>query len=98
MSGMLYLLIDRAEVVAVLDGYELTIDFHGQVFELIALHTHGLFKHHIVLILAEDTLNLLGVVINTLETILGLKFSVLGKFLLETGVILLFIKKTGEFA
>lgn len=77
---------------------EFTIHFNGQIFQLVALYSHWLFQSHVVLVLAEHALDLLGIVINTLETVLGFQFGVFGQFLLEAGVIFLFIQETRKLA
>ena len=79
-------------------GDEFAIDFDGEVLELVALDADGLLESHVVFVLAEDALDLLGVVVDALETVGGFKLGVFGEFLLETSVVLLLVEETGELA
>lgn len=97
-SGMFDLLLDVSEVVSVLDGNFFSVDFDHEVLESVSFDSHGLFEGNVVLVLSEDTLDLLGVVVDSGESGLGVEFGVLGELLLESGIVLLFVEESGEFA
>lgn len=63
--------LDISQIITILHGDQFAVHFHIQIADGVTVHVHGLLEGDVVLVLAEHTLDLLGVVVDALEAVGG---------------------------